>query len=52
MTTLLRFLTRGTNKGFPYYQSLRKNVKFFWMEEHEHEFVALKEFLSNLPILN
>jgi len=22
------------------------------MEEHEHEFVALKEFLSNLPILN
>jgi len=45
MPTLSRFLLKGGDKGFPYFQCLRKNECFQWTKQCEESFVQLKEYL-------
>jgi len=42
MTALSRFLSAGDDKGYPYFQCLKKNNRFVWTKECEETFTKLK----------
>lgn len=52
MIALSRFLSTSGEKGYPYFQFLKKNDHFIWSDECEKAFRKLKEYFANLPILN
>ena len=51
MATLSRFLSVGGDKGYPYFQCLKKNNRFTWTLECEEAFLMLKEYLANPFVL-
>ena len=48
---LSRFISRSTEKGFPFFQMLRQAPKFEWTEKCDQALAKLKEFLAELPLL-
>jgi len=51
MATLSRFLSTSGDKGYPYFQCLKKNNRFVWTSECEEAFVPLKEYLASPSFL-
>jgi len=51
MTSLSCFLAASGDKGYPYFQCLKKNNCFMWTSECEETFAKLKEYLASPPIL-
>jgi len=51
MVALYRFLSVGGDKGYPYFQCLKKNNCFIWTNECEEAFLKIKEYLVILPVL-
>jgi len=51
MAALSRFLSVGGDKGYPYFQCLKKNNRFTWTSEFEEAFLKLKEYLASLSVL-
>jgi len=51
MAALSRFLSAGRDKGYPYFQCLKKNNRFAWTSECEEAFLKLKEYLASPPVL-
>ena len=51
MTALSRFLSASGDKGYPYFQCLKKNNRFVWTRECEETFIKLKEFLASPSVL-
>jgi len=51
MATLSRFLSASGDKGYPYFQCLKKNNRFAWTSECKEAFKKLKEYLASPPIL-
>jgi len=45
------FLSASGDKGYPYFQCLKKNNRFLWTSKCEEAFVKLKEYLANPPVL-
>jgi len=52
MVAMSCFLSANGDKGYPYFQCLRKNNRFAWTEECENAFVKLKEYLASPPVLS
>jgi len=50
MVALSQFLSVG-DKGYPYFQCLRKNNLFVWTSKCEEAFLKLKEYLANPLVL-
>jgi len=46
MAALSRFVSAGGDKGYPYFQCLRRNSRFVWNEECEAAFLKLKDYLA------
>jgi len=51
MTTLSRFVFAGGEKGHPYFQCLKRNSRFAWIDECEAAFLKLKEYLVTSSVL-
>jgi len=51
MAALSRFISGGGDKGYPYFQCLRRNNMFFWTRECEEAFEKLKRYLASPPVL-
>ena len=51
MAALSRFLSAREDKGYLYFQCLKKNNRFVWTHECEDAFVRLKEYLASSPFL-
>jgi len=51
MATLSRFVSAGGEKGHPYFQCLKRNSRFAWIDECEAAFFKLKEYLATPPVL-
>jgi len=51
MAALSRFLSASGEKGYPYFQYLKKNNRFAWTDECERAFVKLKEYLASPTVL-
>jgi len=51
MVALSRFLLSSGDKGYPYFQYLKKNNRFVWTNECEEAFTMLKEYLASPPVL-
>nr|ABF96908.1 retrotransposon protein, putative, unclassified [Oryza sativa Japonica Group] len=51
MVALSRFVARMGERGQPFFTLLKKQEKFVWTQEAEEAFIALKRYLSNLPVL-
>jgi len=51
MTALSRFVSAGGDNGHPYFQCLKRNNRFVWIEECETAFLKLKEYLAMPPVL-
>jgi len=51
MAALSRFVSAGGDKGHPYFQCLKRNSRFVWIEECEAAFLKLKEYLAAPPVL-
>jgi len=51
MATLSRFLSTSGDKGYPYFQCLKKNNRFVWTKERDEAFTKLKEYLASPPVL-
>ena len=51
LAALSRFMSAGGEKGHPYFQCLKRNSRFVWIEECEEAFVKLKEYLASPPVL-
>jgi len=51
MAALSRFVSVGGDKGHPYFQCLKRNIRFIWTRECEEEFLKLKEYLGSPPVL-
>ncbi|XP_027910365.1 uncharacterized protein LOC114169424 [Vigna unguiculata] len=51
MAALSRFLAKSGDRGFPYFQCLKKNEKFQWTDQCEEAFQKLKEYLGKPPVL-
>jgi len=51
IAALTRFLSASGDKGYPYFQCLKKNNRFAWNDECEKTFAKLKEYLTSPPIL-
>jgi len=43
ITALSRFVSVGGEKGHPYFQCLKRNIRFAWTDECEAAFLKLKE---------
>jgi len=52
MAALSRFVSAGGDKGHPYFQCLRRNIRFIWTRECEEAFLKLKEYLASPPVLS
>jgi len=44
-------LSTGGDKGFPYFQCLKKNTRFVWTTECEEAFVRLKGYFASPSVL-
>ncbi|KAL0434404.1 UNVERIFIED_CONTAM: Polyprotein P3 [Sesamum latifolium] len=51
MAALSRFLSRGAERGLPFFKTLRKVDGFSWNEECQKAFESLKQYLSKPPVL-
>ena len=51
MTALSHFLSTSGDKGYPYFQCLKKNNHFAWIDECKKNFAKLKEYLASPPVL-
>ncbi|KAL0391380.1 UNVERIFIED_CONTAM: Retrovirus-related Pol polyprotein from transposon opus [Sesamum latifolium] len=51
MAALSRFLSRGAERGLPFFKTLRKMDGFSWNEECQEAFDNLKEYLSKPSLL-
>jgi len=51
MAALFRFVSAGGDKGYPYFQCLRRNNKLIWTRECEEAFLKLKEYLTSPIVL-
>jgi len=51
IAALSRFLSAEGEKGYPYFQCLKKRNHFTWTCECEEAFLKLKEYLVSLPVL-
>ena len=51
MVALSRFLSVGGDKGYLYFQCLKKNNRFTWTHKCKEAFLKLKEYLTNPPVL-
>jgi len=51
MAALSRFLSGSGDKGYSYFQCLKKNNRFVWTSECEEAFIKLKKYLVSPPIL-
>jgi len=51
MAALSRFLSASGDKGYPYFQCLKKNNRFLWTLECEEAFVKLNAYLASPPVL-
>jgi len=51
MIALSRFLSAKGDKGYPYFQCLKKSNRFTWTHECEEAFLKLKEYLASPPVL-
>jgi len=51
MAALLRFVSARGENGHPYFQFLKRNSRFSWMDECETAFIKLKEYLAASPVL-
>ncbi|KAL0445726.1 UNVERIFIED_CONTAM: hypothetical protein Slati_1700500 [Sesamum latifolium] len=51
MAALSRFLSRGAERGLPFFKTLRKTESLSWNKECQDAFDKLKEYLSNPPLL-
>ena len=51
MAALSRFVSAGGEKGHPYFQCLKRNSRFAWIDECEATFIKLKEYLATPPVL-
>jgi len=51
MVALSHFLSASGDKGYPYFQCLKKNNCFVWTDECERAFIKLKEYLASPPVL-
>jgi len=51
MATLSHFLSAREDKGYHYFQCLKKNNRFVWISECEEAFTKLKEYLANPLVL-
>ena len=51
MVALSHFLSVGGDRGYPYFQCLKRNNDFVWTAECEKAFMKLKEYLASLPVL-
>ena len=51
VAALNRFISRSTNKCFPFYDTLKGNKQFEWTEECEKAFQKLKHYLATPPVL-
>ncbi|KAK4403168.1 hypothetical protein Sango_1057500 [Sesamum angolense] len=51
MASLIRFISKATNKGLPFFKILRNVKNFDWTPECDKAFNDLKEYLSFPPIL-
>jgi len=51
MVALSRFLSAGRDKGYPYFQCLKKNNRLTRNPECEKAFLKLKEYLANPFVL-
>jgi len=51
MAALSLFLSVGGDKGYIYFQCLKKNNRFTWTHECEEAFLKLKEYLANPSVL-
>ena len=52
MAALNRFISKSTDKCLPFYNLLRGNKKFEWIEECERAFLDLKAHLAEPPVLS
>ncbi|KAL0378306.1 UNVERIFIED_CONTAM: hypothetical protein Sradi_3136100 [Sesamum radiatum] len=51
MAALSRFLSRGAERGLPFFKTLRKMEGFSWNEDCQKAFDNLKQYLSKPPLL-
>ncbi|XP_076908893.1 uncharacterized protein LOC143565948 [Bidens hawaiensis] len=51
VVALNRFISKSLERGKDFYDILRKNKKFEWMEKHEAALTALSDYLSSAPAL-
>ena len=51
MAALSRFVSAGGDKGHPYFQCLKRNIRFVWTQECEEAFLKLKEYLASPQVL-
>jgi len=51
MAALSRFLSASGDKGYPYFQCLKKNNHFVCFDECERAFIKLNEYLASPPVL-
>jgi len=51
MIALSRFFSSGRDKGYLYFQCLKKNNRFVWTHECEKAFIKLKEYLASAHVL-
>ena len=52
VAALSKFISRATNKCFPFFDSLKGSKRFSWDAKYEQAFRALKKYLSKPPLLS
>ena len=52
VAVLSRFISRATDKCFPFFDALKGSKRFSWDDKCEQAFKALKEYLSKPPLLS
>jgi len=50
IVALSRLLSASRDKGYSYFQCLKKNNHFAWTSECEEAFTKLKEYLASPPV--
>jgi len=52
IVALSRFLSASGDKGYPYFQCLKKNNHFLWTKECEEAFTKLKDYFASPLVLS
>ena len=52
VATLNRFISKGTDKCLPFFDSLKGKKRFLWDDKCEQVFRALKEYIGKLSLLS